>query len=1033
MLRHLRRLLLSLAAVVTAWWLYALIAVPLIDPEVQRTPAETQSVEAAERESATLTETAFRAQLAAIFPPDAWELDNPKVFETDQGVFLFQEYHELPDNRFEIKPCTLVAFSKKVNPNGEATGDPGRIVALEAPQGAQLQFDETSDLSRFKFGKLLGGLLPGEIRIWSREPGGDADSLDLRTRNVQIEERRIWTPHEVAFRFGASHGKGRDLEIHLQRTVAAEDQESTSMVNSATGNIQSIELVHLDELHLEGLGEPGAASDSFAGAPLDIACRGPARINVVDLVATLEDQVSVKHATSLTNPDHLQCDLLTVVLRQVPAVAASPTVAAEGTESDKKSESSPKSKFEVERLIAAGEVVDFQMPSRNAWAKGQRLEVNVPAQRIRLEGAQGATLSHEFIELSAINLEYELPRRKGDVGRAWAQGPGRMTGQFGEGNRVNKFSASWGEELQLRPHEGFDVVSLTGGATIEYGGMGKFESNSLHLWLKPLPGAKRSDRPQLVPDRLLAQGDVTIRAAQLSSKTQRLEAWFRDGQGAEGLGWPGADSANRTPNGGGPGRLASTGSPSDSTASDPEAAKFEVNGDLVRVALLRGANEAIGLETVEVLGQVEIRELSRGTASEPPLKILGDRLKLEQGETGQGVLRVTGRPATVTARGMTLVGAEVRLDQATSEIRIPGPGEMTLPPFDLKPQPRAGVVYEGPRSMTPRGSQSTGRPTVISWKNGLNFDGQTAQFHREIQVRVAQRLSTGEWLEFLILGEELEVRLAAPVSLGGSPLGPPVVGGERPGAAPTELDYLKFVGHVYLDGRTSQDDVLTSTERMQLRNLTLRQATGLLSGEGPGWLAGTRIDPNSIMPPAPPTNLIPNAAPPPAPPAGPPKLVFLHVGFQRGIEGRLLERQVELVERVRGVFGPVPDWETELDPIRPETWPADAMELTCDRLSVAQQGGATPGSASTEMNALGNATVEGQRFRARAARISYSQLKDMLILAGDGRTNAEFWRKPITQAKPDVAAANFTYSRRENGGAIRVNGVRYIDLNSLGP
>ena len=37
----------------------------------------------------------------------------------------------------------------------------------------------------------------------------------ITTRGVKIERQKIYTPHEVDFRYGLSHGRGRDLTITL--------------------------------------------------------------------------------------------------------------------------------------------------------------------------------------------------------------------------------------------------------------------------------------------------------------------------------------------------------------------------------------------------------------------------------------------------------------------------------------------------------------------------------------------------------------------------------------------------------------------------------------------------------------------------------------------------------------------------------------------------------------------------------------------------------------------------------------------------
>jgi hypothetical protein len=90
--------------------------------------------------------------------------------------------------------------------------------------------------------------------------------------------------------------------------------------------------------------------------------------------------------------------------------------------------------------------------------------------------------------------------------------------------------------------------------------------------------------------------------------------------------------------------------------------------------------------------------------------------------------------------------------------------------------------------------------------------------------------------------------------------------------------------------------------------------------------------------------------------------------------------------------------------------------------------GASPDSPAVELEATGSAVVEGQKFMARGARISYAQAKDLLLLAGDGRSDAEFFRKPSANPlKPDTVARTIMYWRRDN--RIEISGGKYIDLS----
>ena len=50
-------------------------------------------------------------QLTSLFAPGSWELDNPPVLETDNGMLLIKDYALLGDGLLELKPCTMVLYA----------------------------------------------------------------------------------------------------------------------------------------------------------------------------------------------------------------------------------------------------------------------------------------------------------------------------------------------------------------------------------------------------------------------------------------------------------------------------------------------------------------------------------------------------------------------------------------------------------------------------------------------------------------------------------------------------------------------------------------------------------------------------------------------------------------------------------------------------------------------------------------------------------------------------------------------------------
>ncbi|MFM9116012.1 MAG: hypothetical protein ACKOU6_07625, partial [Planctomycetota bacterium] len=72
---------------------------------------------------------------------------------------------------------------------------------------------------------------------------------------------------------------------------------------------------------------------------------------------------------------------------------------------------------------------------------------------------------------------------------------------------------------------------------------------------------------------------------------------------------------------------------------------------------------------------------------------------------------------------------------------------------------------------------------------------------------------------------------------------------------------------------------------------------------------------------------------------------------------------------MRAIHGPVGRWNEQLDLNRPESLPDSAVTLLCQRMALSKMAGTLPTTPSgLEFEATGNATIEGQKFLARAAR-----------------------------------------------------------------
>src|SRR5690606_31319086 len=97
------------------------------------------------------------------------------------------------------------------------------------------------------------------------------------------------------------------------------------------------------------------------------------------------------------------------------------------------------------------------------------------------------------------------------------------------------------------------------------------------------------------------------------------------------------------------------------------------------------------------------------------------------------------------------------------------------------------------------------------------------------------------------------------------------------------------------------------------------------------------------------------------------------------------QRQITFHEGVRGIFGPVDDWQTEL---YDETMQPSKVVLHADRLMASQ----APRNADGEMPLLVEAqdnvhlesmSDEAAMVTAMAPKMTYDQAKDWLVIRGD--------------------------------------------------
>jgi lipopolysaccharide export system protein LptA len=998
----------SFAVVTVTYWLYAMLAVPWIEPPAKR-PSGGGIADGNRPKPGELVKGQLK-QLAWWFNAGDWELTNPKILESDHAKLLLQDYRNLGDGRVEIRPCTII-FPYEGPAEDEAQRR-RQAVILQAPQGAMLQFDQPFDLHRAKIGRLVAGQFKGQITIRSdgKCPGSEDDLL-ITTRDVELTERTVATPQPVDFRWGPNYGRGHQM---LMKLLAGEARPATEVSGPNVAGVESFELRRVERLHLDlgaAMASPGKPA---ASTPVEITCRGPFRFDVVRRVATFSERVEVMKRNPQGPGDQILCDVLSLCFIQrpkgpkgKPGDAAPP--APKNTDA-----------FDLvaQRIEARGNPVIVSAPSQTLTARGQRLEYDLLAKSLALDGQEEVMLQQGPNEIHARGLQYQSAE-PGRLGRVLAQGPGWLRGETdpqkaatgglapenaATGGRANTLEALWKEQLRVYPQEQNQVIALNGGAELRFRGVGQLNAQEIFFWLAETPPAVKTDQPRLRPDRMLARKDVRLNSPQLSSQVEQLEVWFQEGVRVQGSGVSGEERGENTDNSrqlqaaGGSAQSPGTALPgvgplAPAAGETPPSQRFEVVGRMLRArVLLQGQQAAISNLTIE--DGVRFLEIQTARADERPLLIRGDRLEVVDADKPHATVAVTGKPARFEGRGLGLTGPNIHLDRGANRLWIDGGGRMDLPlAGDLqgKPLPVAGVL-------------------TVDWRRRMQFDGSTARFEESVVANAQQQQ---------LRTETMEIKLQQPIRFGAMKTQ------QQP-----QVEQILCQGGVTMESRTlDQQQQLSAYERLEVTDLAVNLLSGALMA-GPGWLNSVRRGSDDVLGNRAAAAAGNPAAATPAAVAAADQLNCLHVRFQKSITGNLLRRQLSFSDQVQAAYAPVTSWDAMLPVDNPDVLGPKGVTVRCDQLSVAEMFTPMGNRRSVELEALGNTVVEGTTFTARGNRITYAEAKDLLVLEGDGRSDAELFRQPLPGVPTSKAAARkILYWPKTN--RLKVDGARSLELSQF--
>jgi hypothetical protein len=958
----------AFALTVMIYQAYVLLAVPFIEPPHTNVIRNITSPDAPEYAPVHK----YRELLAAYFPANHWTLaEPPKSFDNGQALIVLDDYKPEDDGEVRVNKCAVLFFPTERVPGEEPPRD---AVILEAPHGAVIQLDEGFKAGLTGIGRLQWARLLGDITVRSdMQQPGKADDLLLKTRDLYMNSDLIRTDADVDMRLGEHWGKGRVLEIRL---VAIERGKRSA--GPDIGGIDTLEIVQNVEAHLavESAGllsnEADRKPNKIKGEmpPVNVKCDGRFKFDFTANMASFVERVKLRQEYTNGARNTLTCDALNLYLAGDDETI-SPIV------DDPAKATSVAGRTRTVSTLHAGTIeahgtelnpVNLRSDTHAATAKCSLMRIELAPQRVTFSGQDEIALTYQGNEIHAPMVQYQAPPKDSNqrIGTLLAAGNGWLKALSTAGKTQQPFELRWTEGMDLRRVNERPVLSVRGRPRLTMAG-GRLWANELQLDLRERAanGSEDALLPEdIVPERMLAIGQVDIQSSELSGKVNQLaiDIAYLPGEAAANAAGAAGNNSSLLTGGGGSGRA------------------YNINGETLAVEVaVRGGRTAV--RSLDVRGDLQFQETSLQGGVAQPMVVRGHELIVRKADTPAAEISLKGQPATITAQGMSIKAVELRLNRGTSGALINSPGQLQLPVTrDL-----AGNLLAQPEILD------------ITWQGGMNLENTAITFQGNVEART----SGGE-----LHTNRLVAVLSQPIQFDGS----------------TQRDQTQLAQIECWEGVAAQfiqrDEMgITSVNKMNLKSILANQITGKIDGVGPGRLESVHLSTStkSLIPQGGP-DVVPNTNFTQVNTAQPSQnLRYLRIDFNRGVVGNLLQGKVGVVGNVHAVYGPVDAWEQTLALIPQGTPSPQNIYIESEELEVAKSPNArlNPQTrlAAVELTAQGNVVIEGSAgkegtFIARAHKAKYDQEKSRFMLEGNGVRPAELSREKFPGGPLDTQSFN---------------------------
>lgn len=972
----------------------------------------------------------LKKNLADLFPADAWQLGDCKRLLTSNGALLFQDWHQVSEDQWKLEPLTIIVGRGL---SDEATEAP---IVLTAKQGAEIQFAHSLDMMGgsappIKMGRMIGDVLIE--RAGNIEPG---KKLAVQTKNVRIDNQKVWTTEEITMQVGNARLRGRDLTIYLAASAAS----ATKATNPAT-ILDRMDLVYLEELRIpldqtpDGAARPrriGTKAKHQDNGVVIISCKNGMAYDFALDRLSLRDSISMVRSIGGRVVDRFDCDTLDLVLRD----PTNQTV----------QRNSPLDW--IDQVHATGRPAKLSLESYDFKLSADEIDFDAIGGLLRAEGSQGIVIHRGNIHAKLARLAYQYnPETPQEIGVIDVLGAGDVVINDPD-IVVRRFSWSEGFKLQPTGRATLDAVknmqtqsklslrvdgdvqaSLSDGGTMKAGsieGLLKLQfvdepsqqiaATENGSWIDQR-NQKRRRKISLVPEVFHAMDAVSIDTNEIVGAMNQLSLYFEQS----------ADFGKRPATSKGPLNL-SMGQQSNPARQQPgslagfsdQAKKTnewrspvarprpEVSGDQVSAKLLI-TPDGIQPKDVSVRGNVRVKHQISVGDTVLPIELSGDTMRLLRSAvsqaSGQDYLQLGSGPDSPARLKMGdgyFIGPVIKVWPSDNVVQVAGAGELKVPSEILK---QSSKDPKQDSAIDVSGIDWISTPHC-RWGGSMQFDGQIALINGGVQIDAEVVSGTDPWLTTMS-GDEMQIALTQPIRMM-----------DRESMANAEIASISLVQSANRPVFVRAEQRSIDQEPQAIHLITARRIDfapaggGELLGTGPGWYRGwmmTKAKSSILSPQS--TASSPHLAGQ--------VLQGVHLTFREAMRGDLKNQTLTFSGGVRSGVRKLQSWDDAVDVQQMERLAVGEMTMDCSQLRF----GITPGMPDDlrkvpgmptpwEMTAEGGVVVRTNTdkrglIEGTANRASYESKKSWLVVEGAPGQSAF-----VRQTWPDGKKGFQTHSPR---------------------